>query len=100
MSRRIGVGRKAEVFAVLVAAVVALFTVLNWQTGMLERYLIYFPGRTLAGNPSDLGMAHEDASFLASDGVRLHGWFVPGENEITWLWFMATPGTSATGWRT
>ena len=59
---------------------------------MIERYFIYFPDRTLVGNPSDFGMAYEDASFVARDGVRLHGWFVPGESEVTWLWLHGNAG--------
>jgi len=40
--------------------------------------LVYFPSRTHdGGTPAALGLAHEDVYLRASDGVRLHAWFVP-----------------------
>jgi fermentation-respiration switch protein FrsA (DUF1100 family) len=45
---------------------------------VLEHSFIYFPERELIGDPADFGLPFDDASFAASDGVRLHGWFVPG----------------------
>lgn len=40
--------------------------------------LVYFPTRVHdAGTPAAIGLAYEDAAVTASDGVRLHGWFVP-----------------------
>ena len=60
---------------------------------MIERHFIYFPERGLTGAPSDYGLAYEDASFLSSDGIRLHGWFIPGEEDVTWLWFHGNAGS-------
>jgi len=45
---------------------------------VIERSFIYFPERELIGDPAELGLAFDDAYFTAGDGVRLHGWFVPG----------------------
>ncbi len=92
MRRRIALGRKTRISAVLAAAVIAVLAVVSCRAGMVERYFIYFPDRTLVGDPSDFGMAYEDASFAGSDGVRLHGWFVPGENDVTWLWLHGNAG--------
>ncbi len=39
----------------------------------------------------DLGAAHEDVAFTTSDGLRLHGWFVPSRNGATVIVF---PGRS------
>ena len=39
----------------------------------------------------DLGAAHEDVTFETSDGLRLHGWFVPSRNGATVIVF---PGRS------
>lgn len=38
---------------------------------------IYYPSRKLMATPADFGVAFEDVQFLAEDGVRLHGWWVP-----------------------
>ena len=62
------------------------------RSGVIERYFIYFPERDLAANPSHFGLAFEEVSFTASDGVQLHGWFVPGEKGVAWLWFHGNAG--------
>ena len=41
-------------------------------------------------------MEFEDVYLTTSDGVRIHGWFVPGSGETTLLWFHGTAATSAT----
>ena len=51
----------------------------------LEDRFIYFPTRDLEGTPDGLGLEYEEALF-ASEGHRLHGWFIPGPLDITWLW--------------
>ncbi len=39
--------------------------------------LVYYPTKKLESTPKDIGLAYEDISLTASDGVQLHGWFVP-----------------------
>lgn len=58
----------------------------------LETHFIYYPVRPLRGTPADLGLAYHEAAFTTADGVRLHGWFVPGRNAVTWLWFHGNAG--------
>ena len=45
----------------------------------LERVFLYFPDRTLVTTPAAAGLDYEDVFFSADDGVRLHGWYLPGE---------------------
>jgi fermentation-respiration switch protein FrsA (DUF1100 family) len=40
---------------------------------------------------ADLGAPYEDVTFTTSDGLRLHGWYVPSENGAT---VIAFPGRS------
>ncbi len=40
-------------------------------------YLPNFAGENLVATPERLGLAYEDVHLAASDGVRLHGWYVP-----------------------
>lgn len=54
--------------------------------------LIFYPDDFFIGDPADWGMSFEDIYFPTSDGLTLHGWFVPGEKEITWLWFHGNAG--------
>ena len=57
-----------------------------------ERSLIYFPSRELIGSPAVLGLAYRDVWFQAEDGVRLHGWYVPGRFPLTLLWCHGNAG--------
>ncbi|MEE9165050.1 MAG: hypothetical protein V3U15_02185 [Nitrospinota bacterium] len=62
---------------------------------MIEDKMIYFPAKYPEGiwNPEDYGVVVEDAYFKTDDGLMLHGWFVPSnENKITLLWFHGNAG--------
>lgn len=58
----------------------------------VERTLIYFPIRELAGTPASLGLAYRDVWFEAEDTVRLHGWLIPGSRPLTLLWCHGNAG--------
>ena len=62
------------------------------RLGLIERHFIYFPDRDLVGSPAEVGLPFDEVSFSASDGVQLHGWFVPGKSDVTWLWFHGNAG--------
>ena len=59
---------------------------------LIEKRFIFFPERELVGSPAELGLRYEEVHFPAGDGVRLHGWFVPGDRDITWIWFHGNAG--------
>ena len=59
---------------------------------MLEKRFVFFPERELVGSPGHWGIQFEEVRFQASDGVKLHGWFVPGPRDVTWLWFHGNGG--------
>jgi fermentation-respiration switch protein FrsA (DUF1100 family) len=44
---------------------------------VFQRYMVFFPDRAMFGTPASVGLPYEDVFFDTSDGVRLHGWFVP-----------------------
>lgn len=77
--------------AVLLLAILA-FGLFARQTGLLDRQLIFFPAREITTTPASVGLDYDDVFFTASDGVRLHGWFVPGEGDLTLLWFHGNAG--------
>ncbi|MBI4611189.1 MAG: alpha/beta hydrolase [Candidatus Rokubacteria bacterium] len=58
----------------------------------VERALIYVPSRELIGSPETMGLTYRDVWFEAEDGVRLHGWYVPGRLPITLLWCHGNAG--------
>ncbi len=39
--------------------------------------VFYYPDRRRRGTPADEGLAFEEVHFRASDGVPLHGWYLP-----------------------
>ncbi len=45
----------------------------------LEHMFLYFPDAAMVMTPASMGLEFEDVSFRASDGTRLHGWYLPGE---------------------
>jgi fermentation-respiration switch protein FrsA (DUF1100 family) len=59
---------------VILAALLYLF-----QNRMV--FLANMPGRTLDATPADAGFDYEDVSITTSDGLRLHGWFVPAHQS-------------------
>ena len=62
------------------------------QTMVLDRYFIFFPERGLKATPADIGLEFEDVFFSTSDGVKLHGWYVPADSDVTLLWFHGNAG--------
>lgn len=48
---------------------------------LFQGHLVYFPNapsRALEATPESAGLAYESVDFSTDDGVRLHGWFLPG----------------------
>ena len=62
------------------------------QMSFIDQQMIYFPERTLNATPADVGLDYEDVFLTASDGVKVHGWHVPGELRTTLLWFHGNAG--------
>ena len=60
------------------------------QASML--YLPNMPGRELLAAPDAVGLDYEDITLEASDGVSVHGWFVPGQSERVLLYFHGNAG--------
>ncbi|MEE9325466.1 MAG: alpha/beta hydrolase [Dehalococcoidia bacterium] len=58
---------------------------------MINRY-IFYPDKELISTPADYDLPFEDVYFPTADGLKLHGWFVPGERDVAWLWFHGNAG--------
>ncbi len=52
-------------------------TPLNACYLLFEEKLIYFPSREIEATPEALTLEHQDVFLDASDGTRVHGWFLP-----------------------
>jgi len=60
------------------------------QASML--YLPNMPGRELLAAPDTVGLDYEDITLETSDGVSVHGWFVPGDSSRVLLYFHGNAG--------
>ena len=60
-------------------------------TNVINQF-IYFPDSIIFQDPGDFGLEFEDVYLTTSDGVRIHGWFVPGSGGTTLLWFHGNGG--------
>ena len=80
-------------FLILAACVYAGITALIY---FRQSSLIYYPniaGRNLEASPQQIGLAYQDVELLTEDGVRLHGWFIPGDDaRATLLFFHGNAG--------
>jgi fermentation-respiration switch protein FrsA (DUF1100 family) len=78
--------------AALFVSIVVTLGVVARYTDVIDRYFIFFPDKEVSQDPGDRGLEFEDVFFTASDGVRLHGWFVPGSGDKTLVWFHGNAG--------
>ncbi len=44
---------------------------------LVQRQLLYFPSRQLETDPGRVGLPWEAVTVTTTDGVRIHGWYVP-----------------------
>lgn len=56
-----------------------LLLVFSMRETWVERLFIFLPTRGLEYTPREVGLPFEEAFFHAADGVRLHGWYIPGD---------------------
>jgi uncharacterized protein len=61
----------------------------------MEGRFIYFPSRAMAADPSSVGLVFRDVAFTATDGVKLHGWLIPGRAPTTLLYSHGNAGNIA-----
>ena len=47
----------------------------------IEASFIFFPQPQLRGDPSHVGLQHEDVWLTADDGNKTHAWFIHGEES-------------------
>ncbi len=68
------------------------FVLLIFATQSRLLFLPNLPGRALTNTPADIGLAFEDVDLRTADGLRLHGWYVPGPGEQVVLFFHGNAG--------
>ena len=78
--------------AALALVLMALLGLAARQTDLLDRYFVFFPDRQIHRTPRDIGLQYEDVFLTTSDGVRLHGWFIPSDGDTTLVWLHGNAG--------
>jgi fermentation-respiration switch protein FrsA (DUF1100 family) len=74
------------------AALMALAAVTAGCRESIEGRFIYYPSRAVVADPSSVGLAFRDVHFTAADGVKLHGWLIPGRTSTTLLYSHGNAG--------
>jgi fermentation-respiration switch protein FrsA (DUF1100 family) len=83
--------RVLRFFALVVVGYVLALLLLR----LFESHFLFFPNYPdrLAGNWSPRGLLNQDAWFQASDGTKLHAWWIPAEGAVfTFLAFHGNAG--------
>lgn len=76
----------AYLAALLVLGYLTVVAMVYWNQGRLL-YLPHEPGREITATPAEIDLAYEDLALTTSDGVRLHGWYVPAPGAHTTVLF-------------
>jgi fermentation-respiration switch protein FrsA (DUF1100 family) len=79
----------------LLLAAIACYAALALVVYLMQARMLYLadlPGRALERTPADIDVEYEDVSIETSDGVRLHGWFIPGSGDRILLFFHGNAG--------
>ncbi|HMB15015.1 MAG TPA: alpha/beta hydrolase [Pelovirga sp.] len=72
--------RNGKLNSKIVALVIGVFLLLLSGCSMDDTF-IFFPTRDIVMTPQSAGLTHEEVYFTAADGVKLHGWFIPGDPQ-------------------
>jgi fermentation-respiration switch protein FrsA (DUF1100 family) len=89
--------RRLMIYLLLIPIIIIAFAAwLSWN----EPRFLYHPFREIEQTPDQLGFKYENITLTTSDGVRINGWFLPGENlaenghetKVTVLFFHGNAG--------
>lgn len=79
----------------LLLAGLACYALLALVVYLMQARMLYLPnvpGRSLDRTPAAIGAEYRDVSIRTSDGVQLHGWYVPGDSDRVLLFFHGNAG--------
>ena len=68
----------------LVIIGICAYVALSAYVYYIQSSLIYYPdmpGRHLVATPENIGLAYQDVEIITADNIKLHGWFIPHDNE-------------------
>ncbi|MCL1991465.1 MAG: alpha/beta hydrolase [Spirochaetes bacterium] len=72
---------------------IALATVLLGAVRFVLPFFVFMPSSQIAATPAAAGLAFDDVFLTTSDGLRIHGWYIPAPNaRATLLFFHGNGG--------
>ena len=83
---------RRRLVSVSIGIILGLLVVAIVLWTQLEKRFIFFPSSEIGYTPGQAGLTYEDVVFATDDGINLHGWFLPGSTELTFLWFHGNGG--------
>lgn len=90
MSKGLGIS-----LIVIVILFIIIFIALAVYTRPLTLDILYHPPEErpeMKETPEDYGMVYENVSVTTEDGLKLYGWYIPGENGATIMIQHGSPG--------
>lgn len=89
-------GKMPGIIGSVIFVIVSLYGLFCLYLFLVQGRMIFYPNvpsRKLTASPADVGLDYETVSLSASDGVKLHGWFIPARDEKgTILFFHGNAG--------
>lgn len=83
-------GRAGAVIGTGLALGLMVLAAIIWT--QIERRYLFFPTSEITYTPGQAGLDYQEIFFLTEDGLQLHGWYVRGATDLTWLWFHGNGG--------
>ena len=82
-----------RMFTTIVIVLVFAWLLLAVALYLFQSKFVYFPSKTLASSPQQIGAEYEEVSLTTADGHRLHGWYLPADDaRFTLLFFHGNAG--------
>lgn len=79
--------RRWRTFCRVLTALSVVYLTTVGLTMIFEESLIFFPAKYPDGDWQPAALNYEDAEFIADDGIKLHGWYVPYANPRAYVLF-------------
>ncbi len=79
--------KAGSMFWTIVISITLVYASLCLLLYFFQSHIIYQPDKELIGSPRDIQLDYEDISFQSSDGIHLHGWFIPAKEPRGVLFF-------------
>jgi len=79
-------------FILIVVACYGLLVAVVYLMQGRMLYLANMPGRELTATPANIDIEYQDVFIDTADGVRLHGWYIPGSSTRVLLFFHGNAG--------